>query len=215
MEELKLVERRVYDLKANWKLVIQNYSECLHCPNAHPLLNKRSHYLSGENEAPRPGYLGGRMQLRDGVETLSVDGRRQGSCLAGLSEEDRRRVYYYAILPNFLLNLHPDYMLTFTLWPLAADRTQVVCEWHFHPDVIAKPGFDPRGAVELWDVTNRQDWELSDLAQTGIASRGYQPGPFSNREELLFALDRWVLDRVEGTPLPAPDPAISCTARKA
>ena len=197
MEELKLVERKVYALKANWKLVIQNYSECLHCPNAHPLLSKKSHYLSGENEPPQPTYLGGRMELREGVATLSVDGQSNRSCLAALSPEDRRRVYYYAILPNLLLNLHPDYMLSFTLWPLAADRTEVVCEWHFHPDEIAKPDFDPSGAIELWDVTNREDWALSDLAQAGIASRGYQPGPYSNREELLHALDQWVIERLE------------------
>ncbi len=195
MEELRLVERRVYSLSANWKLIIQNYSECLHCPLVHPLLQKQSHYLSGDNEPPAATYLGGRMDLREGVLTLSLDGKTNRSCLADLSPEDRRRVYYYAILPNLLLNLHPDYMLTCTLWPRAADRTEVVCEWHFHPDEIAKPGFDPRGPVEFWDLTNRQDWALSDLAQEGIASRGYQPGPYSNREELLPALDRFVLER--------------------
>ena len=98
--------------------------------------------------------------------------------------------------PNLLLNLHPDYMLTFTLWPLAPDRTDVVCEWHFHPDAIADPGFDPKSAIDFWDLTNRQDWELSELAQQGIGSRGYQPGPYSNREELLHALDRFVLGRI-------------------
>jgi Rieske 2Fe-2S family protein len=197
MEELRLVARKVYRLKANWKLVIQNYSECLHCPSAHPQLNKKSHYLSGENEPPQPTYLGGHMELREGVASLGPDGGSGWSCLAGLSPEDRRRVYYYASLPNFLLNLHPDYMLTFTLWPLAVDRTEVVCEWHFHPEEIAKPGFDPASAVEFWDVTNRQDWELSDLAQAGIGSLGYQPGPYSNREELLHAFDRWMLERVD------------------
>jgi Rieske 2Fe-2S family protein len=195
MEELRRTERRVYSLKANWKLIFQNYSECLHCPIAHPALQKQSHYLSGDNEPPHPTYLGGRMDLREGVATLSLDGTTNRACLAGLSPEDRRRVYYYAVLPNLLLNLHPDYMLTFTLWPRAADRTEVVCEWHFHPDEIAKPGFDPRGAVEFWDLTNRQDWELSELAQQGIASRGYLPGPYSNREELLHALDRFVVER--------------------
>ncbi len=199
MEELRMVERRVYSLKANWKLVVQNYSECLHCPIAHPLLQRQSHYLSGENEPPRPTYLGGRMDLREGVQTLSIDGTTNRSCLTGLAPEDRRRVYYYAILPNLLLNLHPDYMLTFTLWPRAADRTDVVCEWHFHPDEIGKPGFDPRGAVEFWDLTNRQDWELSELAQEGIASRGYVPGPYSNREELPHALDAFVLERTRET----------------
>lgn len=202
MEELRLVERRVYQLKANWKLVIQNYSECLHCPIVHPLLNQQSHYMSGDNAPPQPTYLGGRMDLREGVHTLSLDGTTSRRPLPGLGEADRRHVYYYALLPNLLLNLHPDYMLTFTLWPLAVDRTEIVCEWSFHPDEIAKPDFDPSGPIEFWDLTNKQDWALSDLAQEGIGSRGYQPGPYSNREELLHALDRFVLARLGEAPKP-------------
>ena len=66
--------------------------------------------------------------------------------LPGLSADDQRRVYYYCLLPNFLLNLHPDYMLTFTLWPRAADRAKIVSEWHFHPDEIRKPGFSAQGS---------------------------------------------------------------------
>jgi glycine betaine catabolism A len=196
MGELKRVERRVYELRANWKLILQNYSECLHCPIVHPQLQRHSHYLSGDNEPPRPTWLGGRMDLRDGVQTLTLDGTTRRSCLPGLPEAERRHVYYYALLPNFLLNLHPDYMLTFTLWPEAVDLTRIVCEWHFHPAQIAEPGFDPKDAVEFWELTNKQDWELSELAQRGIGSRGYRPGPYSNREELLHALDRWVVGRL-------------------
>jgi phenylpropionate dioxygenase-like ring-hydroxylating dioxygenase large terminal subunit len=198
MADLRLGERRTYSLRANWKLIFQNYSECLHCPIVHPQLQKHSHYLSGDNEPAQPTYLGGRMDLREGVKTLTLDGDTARQCLPGLPDAERRFVYYYAILPNLLLNLHPDYMLTFTLWPQAVDRTDIVCEWHFHPDEMARPGFDPRDAVDFWDLTNRQDWELSELAQQGISSRGYQPGPYSNREELLHALDRLVLERVEG-----------------
>ncbi len=196
MEDLKRVERRVYQLKANWKLIFQNYSECLHCPIAHPLLNKHSHYMSGDNEPAQPTYLGGRMDLRQGVQTLSMDGTTNRKPFPGLSAEDARHVYYYALLPNLLLNLHPDYMLTFQLWPVAVDRTDIVCEWHFHPDAIAQPDFDPSGAVDFWELTNQQDWDLSDRAQEGISSLGYLPGPYSNREELLFGLDRWVLERL-------------------
>jgi len=197
MAELQMVERRRYHLKANWKLIIQNYSECLHCPIVHPLLQKQSHYMSGDNEPPQPTYLGGRMDLREGVQTLTMDGTTKRCSLPGLSADDQRHVYYYCLLPNFFLNLHPDYMLTFTMWPKAVDQTDIICEWHFHPDEIRKPGFNPQDAVEFWDITNKQDWTLSDLAQQGISSKGYQPGPYSNREELLLALDRFVLDRVE------------------
>jgi len=197
MEELQMVDRRVYLLKANWKLIIQNYSECLHCPIVHPLLQKQSHYMSGDNEPPQPTYLGGRMDLREGIKSLTMDGNSNRCCLPGLSSDDQRRVYYYCLLPNFFLNLHPDYMLTFTIWPRAVDQTEIICEWHFHPDEISKPDFDPKDAVEFWDITNKQDWELSEMAQEGITSKGYQPGPYSNREELLLALDRFVVERIQ------------------
>ena len=81
MQDLRLGHRIVYDVRANWKLIIQNYNECLHCPNLHPALNKLSHYLSGENEPLKATYMGGRMDLRPGVETLSMDGTaRARSC---------------------------------------------------------------------------------------------------------------------------------------
>jgi Rieske 2Fe-2S family protein len=196
MGALRRAERRVYHLKTNWKLVVQNYSECLHCPIVHPLLNRQSHYMSGDNEPPQPTYLGGSMELRDGMKTLSLDGQTRRQPLPGLSESERRCIYYYALLPNLLLNLHPDYMLTFQIWPLAVDRTDVVCEWHFHPDAIAAADFDASDAVEFWDLTNRQDWELSERAHEGIATLGYRPGPYSNREELLVGFDRFVLERL-------------------
>ena len=193
MEELRLGHRITYDVNANWKLVIQNYNECLHCPNLHPALNKLSHYLSGENEPLRPTYMGGRMDLRPGVATLSMDGTCPRAFLPGLPDDDRRRVYYYAIFPNMLLSLHPDYMMVHTLWPIAPDRTINVCEWHFHPEELRRPGFDASDAIEFWDMTNRQDWHVCELSQQGIASKGYQPGPYSNREDLLYAFDRMIV----------------------
>ena len=193
MADLRLGRRIVYDVKANWKLIVQNYNECLHCPNLHPALNRLSHYLSGENEPLRPTYMGGRMDLRPGVETMSWDGTCPRAALPGLSEEDRRRVYYYAIFPNMLLSLHPDYMMVHSLWPVAPDRTINICEWHFQPEEMSRDGFDPGDAVEFWDMTNRQDWHVCELSQAGIASRAYTPGPYSNREDLLFAFDRMIV----------------------
>jgi glycine betaine catabolism A len=193
MEDLRLGARIVYDVKANWKLLVQNYSECLHCPNLHPSLNKLSHYLSGENEPLQATYMGGRMDLRPGVETLSSDGQCRRAFLPGLSAEERRRVYYYAIFPNMLLSLHPDYMMVHTLWPIAPDRTINICEWHFQPSELAREGFSAADAVDFWNMTNRQDWDVCELSQAGISSRAYTPGPYSNREDLLYAFDRMIV----------------------
>ena len=198
MDTLRLGRRIVYDVRANWKLIVQNYNECLHCPNLHPALNKLSHYLSGENEPLRATYMGGRMDLRPGVDTLSFDGSCPRQLLPSLSADDRRRVYYYAIFPNMLLSLHPDYMMVHTLWPIAPDRTINVCEWHFQPVELAQPNFDPSDAVDFWDMTNRQDWHVCELSQAGISSRAYRPGPYSNREDLLYAFDRMIVRLHEG-----------------
>jgi Rieske 2Fe-2S family protein len=58
---------------------------------------------------------------------------------------------------------------------------------------MQRPGFDPADAVEFWDMTNRQDWHVCELSQAGISSRAYTPGPYSNREDLLFAFDRLIV----------------------
>ncbi|MEW6323336.1 MAG: aromatic ring-hydroxylating dioxygenase subunit alpha [Acidobacteriota bacterium] len=195
---LQTVHRETYTVRANWKLIVQNYNECLHCPVIHPLLNRMHHYLGAENVPTTGTYCGGAMGFKEGVETLSRDGKRRRAVLPGLGEKERALVNYYAIYPNLLLTLHPDYMLTITIWPEAPDRTTLVGEWHFHPDEIAKPGFEFRDAVEFWDVTNREDWAISEQSYAGIASRGYAPGPYAARETQLWEFDQFVVDRVGG-----------------
>ncbi len=194
MAELRLHQRIVYDVKANWKLLILNYNECLHCPVLHPALNRLTDYLGADNEPASPTYIGGAMGFRGGAETMTLDGRRRREYLPALNEDERKMVCYYAIYPNFLLSLHPDYMLTHTLWPKAVDRTEIVCEWSFHPAEMAKPAFHAADAIEFWDLTNREDWGIVEQSQAGIESRAYTPGPYSAREELLHLFDQKVAE---------------------
>ncbi|HYM23368.1 MAG TPA: aromatic ring-hydroxylating dioxygenase subunit alpha [Vicinamibacterales bacterium] len=200
MQELRLGRRIVYDVKANWKLIVLNYNECLHCPTLHPALNRLHHYLGADNVEPTACYCGGAMGFKDGVETMSVDGKRRRAFLPGLDALQRQQVAYYAIYPNLLLSLHPDYMMTHTLWPRGHDRTEVVCEWHFHRDEMSKPGFRADDAVDFWDQTNREDWWIAEKSQAGIASRVYQPGPYSERESLLWSFDEIVRSEAEKEP---------------
>jgi Rieske 2Fe-2S family protein len=189
MDALRMGRRIVYDVRANWKLIVLNFNECLHCPTLHPALNRLHHYLGAENVAPTATYCGGAMGFKEGVETMSVDGKRRREFLPGLSPSQRQQVEYYAIYPNLLMSLHPDYVMTHTLWPRAHDRTEIVCEWHFHPDELAKPNPRIDDAVEFWDTTNREDWWIAEQSQAGISSRVYQPGPYSEREALLWSFD--------------------------
>ena len=73
------------------------------------------------------------MDLREGFSTLSLSDTPRRAPFPDLDEQERRSVYYYALLPNLLLNLHPDYVVTFRFNPRAVDATEIVCEWLFHP----------------------------------------------------------------------------------
>jgi glycine betaine catabolism A len=180
-----------YEVAANWKLLFQNYSECYHCPTVHPALNRLTPYLDSENIVSEGPYLGGPMTLADSAITMSLDGRGIARALPGLDELQRRQVHYYTVFPGYFVSLHPDYVLVHRLNPRRVDRTQVICDFLCHPSVGEDPTFDPYPAIEFWDQTNQQDWEVCERVQLGARSRDFAPGPYSNLESTVAAFDRY------------------------
>lgn len=171
-----------YEVAANWKLLVENYHECYHCDEIHPELCQVSSPRSGTDIEPRGAWRGGTMELREGTETMSLDGRSGGVVMPGLASSQRRTVWYFSVFPNLLLSVHPDYVMTHVVWPLAPDRTAVTCSWLFPPEAMDRAGFDPSYAVDFWDITNRQDWTACEGVQRGVAGIGYRQGPFSGDE---------------------------------
>ncbi|HEX5274106.1 MAG TPA: aromatic ring-hydroxylating dioxygenase subunit alpha [Candidatus Rubrimentiphilum sp.] len=188
LPELRRAASIAYDAACNWKLIFQNYSECYHCPVIHPQLERLSPSDSGHNDLIEGPFLGGYSELRESAATLNASGKTRRPLLAG--EVNRSRVYYYTIFPSMLLSLHPDYVMVHSVQALDAGRTRITCDWFFDPAAMRTPGFDCSDAVEFWDLTNRQDWAVSELTQRGVASRAYTPGPYSQQEGLLDAFDR-------------------------
>jgi len=178
-ESLHLRARHNYDVAANWKVVCENYHECYHCPQIHPELCQVTPPASGENYALPGAWVGGSMDLRS--ETMSLTGRSAGTPLPGARQG---RVEYLGLVPNLLLSLHPDYVMTHRLVPLAADRTWIECSWYFGAADV-----DPAYAVEFWDLVNGQDWRACESVQRGLASPHFRPGPFAPSED---AVHRWV-----------------------
>ena len=192
--DLRRAGRIEYDVQANWKLIVQNYSECYHCPLIHPALDRLSTSTSGRNDLCEGPFLGGYMTLNTAFRSMTTDGHTIRPPLGEVAGEELSRVYYYSIFPNMLLSLHPDYVMAHTLWPQRVGRTRIVCEWYFDPATMAERGFDPSDAVEFWDMTNRQDWHVCELSQLGVSSIGYTPGPYASAEGLLHAFDQYYLD---------------------
>jgi Rieske 2Fe-2S family protein len=185
-EDLTVVARHSYELAANWKVIIENYQECYHCSTIHPELSRVSPPTSGDTLDLEGSWLAGWMSIVDGAETMSLTGKSGGVAIAGLSEQQLRTVMYVVGYPNLLVSMHPDYIMTHLMRPLAVDRTYVECAWAFPKDVAVQDDFNPSYAVDFWDLTNRQDWAACESVQRGLTSPHARPGPLAPDEEAVY-----------------------------
>jgi Rieske 2Fe-2S family protein len=120
------------------------------------------------------------MELRPGMATMSMTGELAATPLPGAPTH---RVEYLHLLPNLLISAHPDYVMVHRLVPLAPDRTWVECSW-----LVAAGASDARGAVDFWDITNRQDWAACESVQRGLSGPHFEPGPFAPNEDAVAQL---------------------------
>jgi Rieske 2Fe-2S family protein len=165
----------------------------------HPELSNVLPYQSGANDLIEGPFLGGYMEITPPNESATMSGRACGRLVStDLPADDRRRAYYYTLMPNMLLSIHPDYVNYYVVTPVAANHTRVESEWMFAPGNERSAGFNPDDAIAFWDVTNRQDWNIVEQSQLGIASRRYIPGPYSPRESMPAAWDREYLRMMNG-----------------
>ena len=185
-ESLTVVARHSYELATNWKVIVENYQECYHCTAIHPELSRISPPTSGENVDLPGNWMGGWMSMIDEAETMSLTGRSGGVAIKGLSEQELRTVMYLVGFPNLLVSLHPDYVMTHRMTPLAVDRTHVECAWAFPTQAVESPDFDPSYAVDFWDLTNRQDWAACESVQRGLSSPHARPGPLAPEEQGVY-----------------------------
>jgi Rieske 2Fe-2S family protein len=199
--ELRVGATHTYPLAANWKVAIENYHECYHCPLIHPELCQVSPANSGINVDEVPGaFVGGAMRLAESATTMSLDGRSPLAALPGLDSDRRRQVLYVQLFPNLLVSLHPDYVMTHRITPLTPTTSTIECQWLFAEEAIAAPTFDPSFAVDFWDITNRQDWAAVESVQRGIDSCRYVPGVFATNEDAVYHFSSMVAAAYQGGP---------------
>ena len=201
LERLRRAHRFVYEIAANWKLVIQNANECYHCPGVHPQLVRLTPYRSGEEDLRKGPVFGGWMDFVDGARTLSPDGGTSRQTFPGLSSEDLARVYYYVLYPSNFLSLLPDYVTLDWFMPVSPERTRLMFDLYVDRDE-PDPASD---AMEFWDMTNRQDWKICEMAHLGSKTAAYTQGRYSSEEEVVHLIDRYYLQRMgflsaRGTP---------------
>ena len=192
--ELALGRRISYQVRANWKLIVENFMECYHCGSIHPELvailpEFRRGYAA-------QSYVGHGAEYAPGAEGFTVDGGPGHRRLPGLSDAEDRRYFAATIPPQVFINLVADHVIVHRMFPLAADHTIVECDWLYPPDVVAS-GVDLSSSVELFHRVNQQDFAVCEQCQPAMSSRAYADGgALVPSEHHISEFHAWVLGRL-------------------
>ncbi|HKR50415.1 MAG TPA: aromatic ring-hydroxylating dioxygenase subunit alpha [Pseudonocardiaceae bacterium] len=181
--DLQVGQRISYDVRANWKIIVENFMECYHCPSIHPeFINVVTEFAKGY---AAQHYVGRGMKFGELAEGFTVDGAGGFGKLPGVTEEQDRSYFGITINPQVFINLVPDHVIFHRMFPLTAERTIVECDWLFSPDVVAASTdaadagaaeHDISHSVELFHRINQQDFAACEGCQVNMASRAYRDG---------------------------------------
>ncbi|WP_083098471.1 aromatic ring-hydroxylating oxygenase subunit alpha [Pseudophaeobacter leonis] len=211
LDKAKIAHRVQYPVKANWKLLVENYNECYHCTAAHPefsrshathMISERIEPLNAAMEARSancgvptdfvdriavnrqtgsPDYAYNRYSLFEGYVTGSEDGEPLAPLLGDLTGYDSGASDLYVGILNPML-IYCDHMVIYRFIPVDKDNSIQEILWLVREDAVEGEDYDLDRLVWLWDVTTKSDKTIIEKNQEGVNSRYYEPGPFVEME---------------------------------
>ena len=171
--EMKLFERRIYEMNCNWKTYVDNYLEGYHLPSVHPGLNRELDYNAYTVEA----YARHVRQFSPirGAQPGDETSRRYPEARADLTTD------YFWIFPNWMLNCYPDNVSLNIVLPLDTERSQAIFEWYLPEKDLGSAA--AKASVEFSDQIQREDVAICETVQKNLHSRSYQRGRYSVKQE--------------------------------
>ena len=171
--EMKLFERRTYDMKCNWKTYVDNYLEGYHLPSVHPGLNRELDYNAYVVE-PYDGHVRQFSPIR-GAQPGDTSPRRYQEARADLTTD------YFWVFPNWMLNCYPDNVSLNIVLPLEPERSLAIFEWYLPERDHNAPA--AKASVQFSDQIQVEDVAICEAVQKNLRSRSYSRGRFSPKQE--------------------------------
>ncbi len=191
---LDVGHRVVYDVAANWKLIVENFMECYHCSSIHPeLVGVLPEFARG---VAAQSNIGLGAEFGSEVAGFTIDGAAGFDKLPGITEEQDRRYFAITVRPTVFINLVPDHVIFHRMYPMSTNRTVVECDWLYTGDVLGSDE-DVSRSVELFHRVNEQDFAACERTQPSMSSRAYrQGGVLVPAEHHIAEFHQWVVSRV-------------------
>ena len=181
--------------KCNWKVSVENYSECYHCALNHPT------FATGVVKPESYGIQPQGLCLRhttdcQGLEQMTYD------IQSGFDHHDAYSSWY--LWPMFSFQVYPGNLLNTYHWR-AVDVGRVVVWRGWYSSGGQYDETVRRLAVQDRLTTVEEDIHLVESVQRGLQSRGYRPGPLVvdpkggvNSEHPILHLQKWMRAAIDG-----------------
>jgi choline monooxygenase len=161
-------ERVSFDLAANWKIAVENYLECYHCPVAHKA-------FSALVDVDPDSY-----RLETAAGLFSQYGMRRGG------EEAGDACQFHLAWPALKVIVYPGAanLSLGPLWPTGTESASGFLDYFFGRDV---PEHTQRELIGFDDQVGREDRELVESVQRGVRSGLIDEGRLLLDSERLIA----------------------------
>lgn len=225
LDNAKVAHRQSYRIKANWKLSVENYTECYHCAPSHPEYT-RGHALAkpgarstkemeeimaraaacGLSDTAlnrvyldEPGFGSGyafeRYPLWRGHVTGSEDGKAVAPLLGEVKAYDGGTTDFQVGPVTFAL-AYCDHIVIYRFTPVSVNESECDITWLVNGDAEQDKDYEVARLSWLWDVTTLADKRIIQYNAEGVNSRYYEPGPYSKMEEFTWKFMAWYLKAI-------------------
>ncbi|MBV9328604.1 MAG: aromatic ring-hydroxylating dioxygenase subunit alpha [Chloroflexi bacterium] len=188
LDQLRFWRRDDWVSHANWKILIENFLECYHCPVQHPAF---SAVIDVRPDAYRlEAYRWFSSQTGSVRDTIS------GQAPPYDAQGDVQQAQFHFLWPNFTISVNPGRPnLSLDVWlPDGPTRTRGFSEHYFGPDV---PADWAEEMIAFNAQVGDEDDELTSSVQRGIDCGLPDQGRFlANSEHLCIHFQKLVLSAV-------------------
>jgi len=189
LDQLQFHDREEWQAAANWKVMIENFLECYHCPVQHPSFSTVVDVDEDAYALDAHGWFSSQVApVRRSA--LEGGGRRPAYDVRGAVTQAQ----YHYLWPNLTLSINPGHPnLSLDVWmPDGPERTRGFSEHWFGPGV---PEAARQEMIAFNHQVSREDDRLTDSVQRGLRAGMPARGRFLTRtEHLLVHFQKLVLD---------------------
>src|SRR4051794_33624854 len=200
LAEWEIARTAEYDINANYKLVAENFAEYYHLPWVHPGLVKVSPMEAHHRWQGTGMYVG---FCTSPIAPDTAEGGWQSGLapIGGLNDVDASSARFIWLFPGVAVNILPNHLFIIHARPVSPGRTRETTYLLTHPESTGAEGSEPAvdEIAKFWDGVNREDIEIVERVQSGLATTPFPGGRLCYRfEEPVHRFQNMVIDRMVG-----------------